>query len=592
MPRLGLWTLDRLFVVIMSILTLIGQIAVLFIMQHPKNNEGSSTLQFQVFPESRRLEMKEAAKRMFYTGYDNYMRYAFPKDELDPIHCTGRGPDFEDPSNININDILGNYSLTLVDSLDMLAILGNTSEFRRAVQLVIDEVQFNANTTVQVFEVNIRLLGALLSAHLLLTDPLKPFGDLEPVGYDNDLLHKAHDLATRLLPAFENTTTGIPHPRVNLRFGIPANTVNETCLAGAGTLLLEFGLLSRLLKDPVFEGSARRAAAALWKRRDNATGLLGNVINIQTGMWTGKLSGLGAGMDSFYEYLLKAFILFGYEEDLQMFNQAYQSILQHVKKGDDCQSGPWSPGGVPLYVNVDMSSGNTYNSWIDSLSASFPGLQVLKGDVGEAVCSHALYYTIWRRYGALPERFNWKMKAPDVHFYPLRPELVESTYLLYRATKNPFYLHVGSEILESIEKHAAARCGYATLHNVIDKSQEDRMESFFLSETCKYLYLLFDKENYLNQQESDFVFTTEGHPIRVSKRWRRRTWEDDYHNSGLKRFLDHKQRTCHRSRERRLLNTSLSECFGLPAWKRYTLPLDGRSLKQIEALVGLSDSSG
>ena len=97
MPRLGLWTLDRLFVVIMSILTLIGQIAVLFIMQHPKNNEGSSTLQFQVFPESRRLEMKEAAKRMFYTGYDNYMRYAFPKDELDPIHCTGRGPDFEDP---------------------------------------------------------------------------------------------------------------------------------------------------------------------------------------------------------------------------------------------------------------------------------------------------------------------------------------------------------------------------------------------------------------------------------------------------------------------------------------------------------------
>jgi hypothetical protein len=63
-----------------------------------------------------------------------------------------------------------------------------------------------------------------------------------------------------------------------------------------------------------------------------------------------------------------------------------------------------------------------------------PFCQVLKGDVSEAVCSHALYYTIWRRYDALPERFNWKMKAPDVHFYPLRPELVESTYLLYRVT--------------------------------------------------------------------------------------------------------------------------------------------------------------
>ena len=63
--------------------------------------------------------------------------------------------------------------------------------------------------------------------------------------------------------------------QVNLQYGIPVDTVNETCLAGAGTLLLEFGLLSRLLGDPVFEGYAWRAAAALWERRDKDTGLLG-----------------------------------------------------------------------------------------------------------------------------------------------------------------------------------------------------------------------------------------------------------------------------------------------------------------------------
>ena len=83
----------------------------------------------------------------------------------------------------------------------------------------------------------------------------------------------------------------------------------------------------------------------------------------------------------------------------------------------------------------------------------FTVLQVLKGEVDEAICTHALYYSIWQRYSALPERFNWHLSATDVHFYPLRPELIESTYLLYQATKNPFYLHVGQEIFENINNH-------------------------------------------------------------------------------------------------------------------------------------------
>ncbi|MPC90532.1 ER degradation-enhancing alpha-mannosidase-like protein 1 [Portunus trituberculatus] len=108
----------------------------------------------------------------------------------------------------------------------------------------------------------------------------------------------------------------------------------------------------------------------------------------------------------------------------------------------------------------------------------------------EAICTHALYYTIWKKYGVLPERFNWQRISPDVMFYPLRPEFVESTYLLYQATKNPFYLHVGRDILTSLNNLTRARCGHATVHSVLDMTLEDRMESFFLSETCKYLYLV------------------------------------------------------------------------------------------------------
>jgi len=93
--------------------------------------------------------------------------------------------------------------------------------------------------------------------------------------------------------------------KINLLDGLPSVFYKETCTAGAGTMLLEFGILSRLLGDPVFENLARKAVAALWKHRSRETGLLGNVINVETGDWTGKMSGLGAGLDSFYEYLLK-----------------------------------------------------------------------------------------------------------------------------------------------------------------------------------------------------------------------------------------------------------------------------------------------
>ncbi|XP_075039847.1 ER degradation-enhancing alpha-mannosidase-like protein 1 [Mixophyes fleayi] len=535
---------------------------------------------YSSFPVGLRREMREMARSMFSFGYDNYMHYAFPEDELNPILCRGRGPDTGDPSNLNINDVLGNYSLTLIDALDTLAVMGNATEFQKAVRLVIDTVSFDKDSTIQVFEANIRILGSLLSAHIILTDTKQPFGNMTINGYDNELLHMAHDLAVRLLPAFENTRTGMPYPRVNLKKGVPPDSLNETCTAGAGSLLVEFGILSRLLGDSTFEWMARRAVQALWSLRNNITGLLGNVVDIQTGQWVGKQSGLGAGLDSFYEYLLKSYILFGEEEDLHMFNEAYKSIQNHLRRGREaCNEGEGDP---PLYVNVNMFNGQIMNTWIDSLQAFFPGLQVLKGDIEDAICLHAFYYAIWKRYGALPERYNWQLQAPDVSFYPLRPELVESTYLLYQATKNPFYLHVGMDILRSLEKHAKARCGYATLHHVIDKSQEDRMESFFLSETCKYLFLLFDEENPVHVTGNKYLFTTEGHLIPLDPRFRNKAWKDIFHpdskaQSNAEKLSQSKSRAANLS----------SNCYRVPEERRYSLPLKSVYMRQIDQMVGL-----
>lgn len=529
-------------------------------------------MKYGTIGESERLSLLNETREMFDFGYNNYMKHAYPKDELDPIHCVGRGRDHNNPSNININDILGDYSLTLIDVLDTLAVIGKADEFRNAVQLVIENVSFDKDSTIQVFEANIRILGALLSAHLLIMDESKPFGELEPDWYDGELLDMASDLASRLLPAFENSDTGLPHPRVNLRDGVPANSRTDTCLAGAGTLLLEFGVLSRLTGDPVYEMSARRANKVLWNLRNVKTGLFGHILDVNSGKWIGDVSGVGAGADSFYEYMLKAYILFGDHTDYVMFNETYTLIKQHMRRGrSHCNSGS---GDHPLYVNVDMKSGGTHTTWIDSLQAAFAGVQVLAGDVEEAICTHALYYAIWKKYGVLPERFNWQRMSPDVSFYPLRPEFVEATYLLYQATKNPFYLHVGRDILTSLNNLTRVECGYATIHSVLDMTTEDRMESFFLAETCKYLYLLFDFANPVNVLSNKWIFSTEGHIIPVAP-WLR---EAANHWDHIPQEQPSKEA---------ITNASRANCARIDEERTFGLPLKSQYLNQISSSFGV-----
>jgi len=434
---------------------------------------------------------------MFYHAYNAYMDNAFPADELMPLSCKGRYRGAE-PDRGDIDDALGDFSLTLIDSLDTLVVLGDVKEFERGVKLVIDTVSFDKDFAVSVFETNIRVVGGLLSSHIL----------AELIGinwYKGELLNLALDVAYRLLPAF-NSTTGLPHPRVNLKHGIKAGKVkqiSDTCAACAGTMILEFAALSRLSGEPIFEEKAKAAMDVLWASRHRQSNLVGNVLNINTGDWIRRDSGIGAGIDSYYEYVAKAYILLGDETYLSRWNTHYASIMKYL-------------GQRPVMQDVHMHRPHTTSKhFIDALGAFWPGLQVLMGDLKPAIESHEILYQIMQRHNFIPEAFTSDFQ---VHWgqHLLRPEFIESTYFLYRATLDPYYLQVGEKVLRSLQKHARVTCGYASIKDVRTMQKEDRMDSFVLAETFKYLYLLFSEDEDMIIDIDSFVFTTEGHLLPLS----------------------------------------------------------------------------
>ena len=81
---------------------------------------------------------------------------------------------------------------------------------RHNIFLLRRDVSFDTDVWVSVFETNIRVLGGLVSAHVLAVHVQRAYGAVP--WYRDQLLLMATDLATRLLPAF-NTSTGIPYPR-------------------------------------------------------------------------------------------------------------------------------------------------------------------------------------------------------------------------------------------------------------------------------------------------------------------------------------------------------------------------------------------
>ncbi|XP_034199560.1 alpha-mannosidase I MNS4 isoform X2 [Prunus dulcis] len=409
-----------------------------------------------VTPEEAK-QLRDEVREMFYHAFNGYMEHAFPLDELRPQSCGGE-------------DSLGGYALTLIDSLDTLALLGDRDRFAASVEWIGKNLQFDINKTVSVFETTIRVLGGLLSAHLIASDYAT---GMKIPTYNNELLNLAEDLARRLLPAFD-TPSGIPFGSVNLMHGVDEHESKITSTAGGGTLTLEFGVLSRLTKDPIFEQVTMNAVRGLWARRSRLN-LVGAHINVFTGEWTQKDAGIGTSIDSFYEYLLKAYLLFGDEEYLFIFQEAYAAAMHYL------YNDPW-------YVEVNMDSAAVVWPLFNSLQAFWPGLQ---------------------------------REILILQFEPILLSLVcgkdmvslQRALILLRSVFR--YLDAGRDMVASLQYSARCPCGFCHISDVEFHKQEDHMESFFLAETVKYLWLLFDlavgPDNLVENGPYKYIFSTEGH---------------------------------------------------------------------------------
>lgn len=413
----------------------------------------------------------------FMHAWNGYKKHCWGHDELKPISKTCR--DWYDTSLL----------MTPVDSLDTMILMGLDEEAKTTREYIATHLSFDKDVYVQNFEITIRLLGGLLTAY-------------EMTG-DKRLLRLADDLGNRLLPVFESPT-GLPYRYVNLKTGkIRGNVSNP---AETGTLLIEFGTLAKHTGKRIYFDKAKRALVETYNRRSRI-GLVGTWINVETGQWTNTGSHISGAIDSYYEYLLKCAILFKDKDCRRMWNNSTAAINQYLRDETKGRTRPelW-------YGHADMTTGKRTATTYGALDAFFPAVLALSGDLNRARLLQTSSFAMWNKHGIEPERFDYVKNEVVSAGYPLRPEIVESTYFLYHFTRDPAYLRMGEKMWKDFVTHCRTDEAYAALKSVITKEKNDSMQSFLFAETFKYFYLLFEPRTTLNFDR--VIFNTEAHPVR------------------------------------------------------------------------------
>ncbi|KAF2864419.1 glycoside hydrolase family 47 protein [Piedraia hortae CBS 480.64] len=445
------------------------------------------------------------------------------------------------PVSNTCDDDFGGWGATTIDSLTTAIMFGAEDVVKRILQFI-STVDFHSvagdGTSIQFFEVTIRHLGAMLSAHDLLDGPYKhmvPDAELRQGLYDQTVR-----LGDVLACAFD-TPSGVPRnwvdPAACKTDGGSSNTV-----AGAGSMILEFAKLSEITKKPDYAAKAQKAQSYLLSpfppENEPYPGLLGSYINVKAGEVMGKSGSWGALSDSFYEYLLKAYQYdpSTYGSYLDRWKLAADSTIRHIAShalGHDRLT--FLPSWDDQMLTYSMDS----LSWFAGGNFILGGMltenaTLTKFGLSIAEAAHFVYgstatglggeHIIWS-----PDcREPWSDKPCDKSSsirlrdgtFKLRPEVVETWYYAYRATGDLKYQDWAWAAFEAMLAYCRTETGFSAISNVdvVDGGEKlDVQESFLFAEMLKYIWLIHDDGSKAIHAgaKSEWVFNTEAHPFRV-----------------------------------------------------------------------------
>ncbi|TBU62424.1 glycoside hydrolase [Dichomitus squalens] len=488
------------------------------------------------------IAKRDAVINAFKHAWLAYERDAMGDDEYHPISQKG--------TNLTA---AGGIGYTVIDSIDTMLLMGLQDEYARARKWVETKMSFDRDANFNTFETTIRVLGGLLSAYHFTKDEL--------------YLEKAKELADRIMPAFE-TPSGLPTSNVNLgqRKGVPAqDNKGLVSTAEVSTLQLEFRYLSYLTDNDAYWDAAENVMRVI-KGASLTTGLASIFMNPTDGRFVLSPIRLGSRGDSYYEYLLKQYLQTNLTEPVyqDMYNGAIDGVHAHLIRKSELakltytselipekdRSGQISWRLVPKQDHLVCFFGGSLmlgavTSGAQSLPVSVPprpsqltstgkrdwqtGVDLIETcmrthDTATGLSPEIAHFRIPSDKvvgSSIPQ--DWYIKgakpgapAPYDARYILRPETVESLFIAYRLTGDEKYRQYGWNIFKAIETHCKIETGgYASIINVdaVPVEHEDKMETFLMSETLKYLYLLFEDNSVLPL--SEYVFNTEAHPFPI-----------------------------------------------------------------------------
>ncbi|KAI1108937.1 glycoside hydrolase family 47 protein [Nemania sp. NC0429] len=481
--------------------------------------------------ESRRREVR----RVFLGDWAAYKKHAWLKDALKPISG-------------GFQDQFSGWAATLVDSLDTLWIMGLRDEFDSAVEAVAG-IDFGQSTspTVNTFETNIRYLGGLIAAY-----------DLSK---REALLVKAIELGDLIYGAF-NTKNRMPVDFIDFdaaKTGEGLAVESSVVSASPGTLSLELTRLSQITGDPKYYDAIARLMDVFYRgqQKTKIPGLWPMYVSMSSqDVVSGDQFTLAGGADSLYEYLPKMHALLSgrepkYEKMSRDFLEAAEALFFR----------PMIPNNEPILIpSSGRIAGNgrvMLDQEAEHLGCYLGGVYALAGkilnnqgyvNIGSRLTLGCVYGYRSFPTGIMPERLNmvacqsfenckWdrkkfleekaKQRESKEHLplgfttakdprYILRPEAIESVFIMYRVTGKPVWQELGWDMFDAIINGTQTASGtHASVLDVTQKittsAQEDYMESFWLAETLKYFYLLFSPPDIINLD--DYVFNTEAHPF-------------------------------------------------------------------------------